>query len=325
MTTTTAEHTETNLKGTLIALIASTVWALTGVFIRILTEQYQLPPLILAFWRNFFTVIFLVLALLLIKPKLLRFPKEQFGYLLAFGLVLALFNCLWTTSVAQTGAAIATVLSYTSGAFTAILGRWLLDEELYLGKWLAILCCFGGVVLISGIMQAESLTLNPVGVVLGAVSGLLYAAYSLMGRIASQRQINPWTTLLYTFGFATLILFGINLGLSDILPGTIQTFADFFWLGNVWQGWLVLVALAAGPTLLGYGLYNVSLSLLPSSVANLLVTTEPPITALLAYVLLGEMLTGVQIGGGLLILLGVIFLRINPRAKTQANQPQMHV
>jgi len=61
---------------------------------------------------------------------------------------------------------------------------------------------------------------------------------------------------------------------------------------------------------LGFGLYNVSLTYLPSSVVNLIVTSEPVFTAMFAYILFGEQLTGVQLGGGMLILGGVIFLRI---------------
>ena len=68
--------------------------------------------------------------------------------------------------------------------------------------------------------------------------------------------------------------------------------------------------LAAGPTLAGYGLYNVSLTYLPSSVANLIVSTEPVFTVVIAYFLLGERLTWVQVGGSLLILGGVAFLRV---------------
>ena len=44
--------------------------------------------------------------------------------------------------------------------------------------------------------------LNPVGVITGLLSGLAFAAYSLMGKEASRRSINPWTVLLYAFGFA---------------------------------------------------------------------------------------------------------------------------
>jgi drug/metabolite transporter (DMT)-like permease len=68
--------------------------------------------------------------------------------------------------------------------------------------------------------------------------------------------------------------------------------------------------LAAGPTLAGYGTYNISLSYLPSSVANLILSSEPVFTATMAYVLFGEILTFTQIIGSLMILAGVIFLRI---------------
>ncbi len=72
----------------------------------------------------------------------------------------------------------------------------------------------------------------------------------------------------------------------------------------------MLFLLAAIPTVAGFGLYNVSLSYLPSSVANLVVTAEPAFTAFFAYLLLGERLNLVQIAGSLLILGGVVFLRV---------------
>jgi drug/metabolite transporter (DMT)-like permease len=58
------------------------------------------------------------------------------------------------------------------------------------------------------------------------------------------------------------------------------------------------------------GLYNVSLSHLPSSVANLIVTLEPAFTAVTAYFFLGERLTLTQVAGGLVIVSGVVFLRV---------------
>lgn len=41
-------------------------------------------------------------------------------------------------------------------------------------------------------------------------------------------------------------------------------------LGDAWAEWFVPAALAVGPTLMGYGLYNMSLRYLPSSTVNLL-------------------------------------------------------
>jgi len=147
-------------------------------------------------------------------------------------------------------------------------------------------------------------------VLVGTAAGLSYAIYSLMGRSAAQRGLNPWTTLIYTFGFATLFLFGFNLLPETAIPGGANTLTDFFWLGRAWVGWGVLFLLAAGPTVAGFGLYNVSLSYLPSSVVNLIATSEPVFTAISAYFLLGERLNGTQIIGSLMILSGVVALRL---------------
>ncbi len=125
-----------------------------------------------------------------------------------------------------------------------------------------------------------------------------------------QRGIAPWTSLLYIFSLAAFFLLLFNLFLGGILPGTALQPADLLWLGNAWPGWIILFVLAAGPTVAGYGLYNVSMVYLPSSVANLIVTLEPAFTAVVAYFLLGERFTAVQVGGSLLILAGVVFLRV---------------
>jgi drug/metabolite transporter (DMT)-like permease len=106
-------------------------------------------------------------------------------------------------------------------------------------------------------------------------------------------------------------LLGFNLLPGGLLPGSAAQAADLFWLGSSAAGWGLLILLAAGPTLAGFGLYNVSLGYLPSSVANLVVTLEPVFTAATAYFLFGEILNQTQLGGAVLILGGVVFLRLH--------------
>jgi drug/metabolite transporter (DMT)-like permease len=208
------------------------------------------------------------------------------------------------------GASISTVLVYSSAGFTALLGWWFLKERLGWAKLLAIVLSLVGCVLVSNALDLESWTANLAGILTGILSGLLYAIYSLMGRSASQRNLNPWTILLYAFGFGTVFLFLLNIIPGDFLPGKAVQMSDLLWLGNSLSGWGILLLLAAGPTLLGYGTYNISLSYLPSSVANLILSSEPVFTAAMAYALFGEFLTVTQIFGSMMILTGVIFIRI---------------
>ena len=95
-----------------------------------------------------------------------------------------------------------------------------------------------------------------------------------------------------------------------IIPDPTRTMSQMIWASLDWKGWLVLFLLAAGPTLLGFGTYNLSLSYLPSSVANLIVTLEPVFTTIMAYFLFGETLTALQLGGAALIVGGVVLIRV---------------
>lgn len=297
-------------RGYPIALASAAILSLTGIFIRHLTETYHLPALVLAVWRDTLVVLTLLPILTLIRPALIRIGRRHLPFLAGYGFVLAIFNALWTLSVALNGAAVATVLVYCSAAFTALLGRWLLQERLGAAKWLAVAAILTGCAMVADALNPTVWDLNPVGLLTGILSGLGYAAYSLMGRLASGRGLNPWTSLLYTFGGAALFLVLFNFLPGHFIPGTIGQPADFLWLGKAWSGWLVLFLLAAGPTLAGFGLYNVSLRLLPASVANLIVSSEPIFTAVIAYFLLGERLTWLQMAGSLLILSGVGLLRL---------------
>jgi drug/metabolite transporter (DMT)-like permease len=310
-------------RGYTLALISAAILSTTSILIRHLTQTYHLPALILAFWRDLFVFLTLLPIMALSHRSILRVNSQHLRYLVLYGLVLAIFNSLWTLSVSLNGAAVSTVLAYCSAGFTALLGWWLLKERLDWSKLLAVTLSLAGCVLVSGTLDPAVWRLNSLGIITGILTGLGYAIYTLMGRSASQRGLNPWTSLVYIFGFATVFLLAFNLLSGGHIPGAATRTVDFLWLGTSWAGWGIMFLLAAGPTLAGFGLYNVSLTYLPSSVANLVATLEPVFTAVTAYLLLGERLAWLQIGGGLLILCGVVFLRINEDRRASPEIPSL--
>ena len=70
-------------------------------------------------------------------------------FMLVYGLILSLFNSLWTISVAMNGAAVSTVLAYSSAGFTAVLGWRLFGERLGPVKILAVTLSLLGCVFVS--------------------------------------------------------------------------------------------------------------------------------------------------------------------------------
>ena len=297
-------------QGYLIALLSAFILSSSAILIRLLTQNFSVPPLVLAFWRDGFVALSLFLILVVFFPSKLRVSRRNLVYLLGYGFLLAVFNSLWTFSVSRVGAAIATILIYSSAGFTVVLGWWLLKESLNWGKIIAVLFSLGGCVLVSGLFNIQSLKFDLAGILTGVFSGLLYAGYTLLGRSASQRGINAWTTILYTFGFAAMFLLLLNLFSGGRISGTAAGVSEFILQRLTLAGWGWLVLLALLPTLAGFGLYNVSLGYLPSGIANLIATTEPVFTAVMAFFMFGERLDGVQVLGSLLILAGVVYLRL---------------
>ncbi len=290
------------LRDYMVAILAITLWAFTGILIRTLVTVYAMPPLLLAWWRDLLGALALGGWFWWRRASTFRLPRSQWGFLAFYGLVLALFHVVWVYSVQANGAAVATVLLYSSAAFTAVLAWWLFGESLTLRKVLAVIASLGGCVLVSGAYATDHWAVNAAGIWLGLFSGLLFAAYSLTGRAAGQRGLDPWQSLFFTFVGAAVFQGAFNLVAWQMSEASaFRSLVPQLPLA----GWGWLLALSLGPTLVGFGFYNHALSRLPASLVNLLATLEPVMTAVLAYVFLGERLTPVQIIGAVIILVAV--------------------
>jgi DME family drug/metabolite transporter len=299
-------------KGYIIAIIGITLWSTTGIFIGYLMTNYAMSPLLIAFWRNLLVCVAAAPALFFIRPSLLRLHRSQIRFFVSFGLLLALFNSAWVLSVQANGAAVSTVLAYSSAGFTAILAWWFFKEQLGLPKIAAVTLSLIGCVLVANAYDPKMWAVNPLGIITGLVSGVLFAGYNLMGKEAAKRRINPWTSLLYTFAFASLFTFLFVL--FWVVPGAGSLSAVIPDLPA--NGWLMLIILSLIPTVIGFGLYNTSMNYLPASTVSLLATSEPALTAVEAYIFLNERMSIVQIVGGLLILSAVIMVRLEKEART---------
>lgn len=301
-------------RGFTIALIATVLWSTTGPLIAYLSKTYGIPSLVLAFWRDLFVSLGMIAGLLVLSRPRLALTRRHWGFMTLYGLTLAIFNAAWTFSVQYNGAAVATVLAFSSPALTAMLSYLIFKERFSRVKIISIALSFAGTILVSGAHDPAIWMLNPAGILFGLLTGLMFAFYNLEGKTATDKQIDSWTALLYSFGGATVFLFLFNLG-SDLFVTRIAPLSDMLWLGSSLAGWGVLFFLAVAPTLGGFGLYTLSLRSLSPTVANLIATLEPVLAGIWAYLFLRETLTGVQWAGSLLVMAGVVLLRVGEREK----------
>lgn len=304
-------------RGYAIAVFGVAIWSATATFIAYLTSRHNLPPFLLAAWRDAIAGITVWLVLRTIRPDLIKIPRDQIRFILGYGVLLSGFNALWTVSVVLNGAAVSTVLVYSSAAFTALIAWRMFGESMGLAKMAAVLLGMAGLVLVAGAHNPAAWQSNAIGVITGLISGLVFTAYSLTGKVSAQRGINSWTALTYTFMLASLLLAAYNFLLPELAGVTLGSPSLLPDLDA--RGWVALILLGLGPTIGGYGLYNYSLSYLPASVVNLLATMEPAFTAIQSYLLLGERFTLVQVIGSLLIIGGVVIIRL--MESRRASQP----
>jgi drug/metabolite transporter (DMT)-like permease len=308
-------------KGYLINLVGITIWSMSGIFISLLVGPYRLSALVLAFWRNAFVCLGLILAMLIFRPALLHIRSKDRVFFLVFGLLVGAMNTTWVLSVKFNGAAVATVIVYGSTAFTALIGRILFRESLGLPKIVSVLLSLTGCVLVAEAYNPTMWRVNPLGLVIGLFSALTFSIYSVLGKEAARREINPWSSLFFSFLIGTAFIFAVN-----FLPGLPASIASVHALlpSLAFNGWLIMIAVSIC-TLLGNGLYVTSIVYLPVSVANLIAALEPVMTAVEAYVYLGERLTIFQILGGFMVIGAVVWLRLSEDSSGQAPGETVYV
>ena len=304
-------QTSTFSRGYIIALIATLFWSTTGPLISYLSKTYNLPSLVLAFWRDLFVSVGMVVGLFLFSRDRFRLDRSYWKFMVLYGFTLAVFNSMWTFSVQYNGAAVATVLAFSSPAMTAILSRLIFNERFNQIKILSIVLSLLGTVLVSGAHDPSIWELNPLGIIFGLLTGLFFAFYNLEGKSASDKSIDSWTALLYSFAIASVFLFLFNIGSDGVTNKPLLS--KMLWLGNSTSGWGLLFFLGIAPTLGGFGLYTLSLRYLAPTVANLIATLEPALTAIWAYLFLSEQFNAVQWVGSFLVFMGVILLRWGER------------
>lgn len=164
-----------------------------GVFVRLLTPN--LPIIEIAFMRNVFGLVWLIVALCL-KP-----PKQEGGhfYVLLFrGFVggSAMIAYFYNMSVMPLGVAYA--FSYTSPIFLAFLSVIFAHIKVSWKVWLAIFLGFSGVLLIS---NPQSISLSFWGFLVGIYSGIGAAlAYLSVARLAQYYDMRVIIGSLMLFG-----------------------------------------------------------------------------------------------------------------------------
>ncbi len=185
---------------------------------------------------------------------------------------------------------------YTSPILVSLFSVIFFGEKFTKSKTVALIMISIGCALVSGI--ASGLSFNILGIIMGFMSSISYATYSILTKISSKRKCETVTVSLYSFLFMSVVAVSVcePLKLLDTLAAKpLPTIPLSIGLGIV-------------TFVLPYFLYAWAMKYLSAGVASALSIVEPMAATVFSVILLSEKLDIYSLCGIVLILTSVYLL-----------------
>lgn len=273
----------------------------------LLSKAAEAPAHITAFYRLLFTVMLMTL----LKPRqvltdIRTLPWKDALLSWASGFFLALHFTAWIASLQYTSVASSTVLVSMHPPLMLIMAWLLLRERPTRQQTFAVLLTVVGsaVLALQDWGRGQDSLFGDALAILGAVFVVIYL---IIGRTVRSRVDNHQYTL-HTYVSCTVTL--LLIGLSLRTPFT----------GYAPKEYLIFLALAIFPTMLGHTLFNWALEYVSPTLISISVLGEPVFAAILALFLFSEPIGLLQGVGGLIILTGIWLYSRKPTARDSGEE-----
>jgi O-acetylserine/cysteine efflux transporter len=274
-------------KDLLLALVVIIVWGLNFVVIKV--GLHDMPPMLLGALR-FMLAAFP--AILFVKR-----PQIPLRWLLLYGLTISLgqFAFLFYAMSVGMPAGLASLVLQSQAFFTLLFAALFLGERLRMANLFGLLVAAAGLLLI-GLQGDRLMTMAGFALTIGAAS--MWALGNIVTRKLGKVNLVGlvvWGSLVPPLPF---------LALSWLLEGPEVIGAAL--RGISLDSILVLIYLAFGATILGYGLWSRLLSRYPASQVAPFSLLVPVVGLTSSALLLDERLGPLQVLGALLVMLGLL-------------------
>ncbi len=291
------EKSRPTLRAERLAILALLAGAVTIGFAPILVRLSELGPTATAGYR-FLLAVPLYWAISAIAPQPAAdqpWTVRDFLLVALAGASLAADMGAWHFSIHMTTVANATVLPNVAPVFV-VIGSWLIFRERVTGTFLiGLIAAMFGVFALTEASFALGRS-QFVGDLLGLLTALFYAVYQMSIMRLRQR-----------FSTIAIMARAIPVSAASIIPFAAAS-GDAL-AASTLAGWSVLVALAAGPQVLGHGLIAWALAHLPVAFASVTLLAQPVTAAIVAWILFDERIGGQQAIAAAAILAGIAVAR----------------
>ena len=291
-------------KGAVLYLVAAVLWSLNGSVSKTLLAG-GIEVTRLSQFRVSAAFVVLAVVVSVINPRAWRINGWRELRLLAlYGIGgLALTQLMYFLAIWLLPVGVALVLEFTAPFLVALWVRFVRGQSVPRLVWLGLGVAMAGLATIAEVWAGFSL--NALGVAAGLGAALGFSVYFLAGEGALHASPPRDSLSLSMWGFAFATLFWAVAapwwdfpwhylqGESEVLPGAVT--AD----------WILALYMVVGGTVLPFWLALAALRYLTAAQAAGIGMLEPVMASIVAFVILGELLSFWQILGGLVTLTGV--------------------
>jgi len=284
-------------------ITAALCFAVGGVAAKVLREA-DLDAFRLTQIRITSAALILLIIALIKGKKQLAVKRSEIKDLVLFGVIgIAVVNSFYYFALKYLYVSVALIIEFTAPIWIALYLRFVKKKNISRTAWVGIFCAFSGLVLISQVWTGKSL--HPLGVIVAILDALALAYYFLTAdRLGQKRSSLSLTT--WGMGVAA-IFWAIALPWWNFpFEFLTQTFSLSGELSRFSApGWALILWIVVTATVIPYLLTVAAIKELSASTSSVIAMLEPILAGVIAWILLDEAFTNIQLFGCAVVLFGI--------------------
>jgi drug/metabolite transporter, DME family len=286
---------------TALILIAGVFWGSMGIFVRKLGEYGFDSIQIVCLRMTIAAIVFMLLHVILERDCILIKLRDLPLFLgLGLGSIL-FFTICYFTAISIMPLSTAAILLYTSPIWVMLMSCVFFKERLTVRKLAALVCAFGGCVLVSGFSSGG---ITAKGLLIGLGSGIGYGLYSILGSVALKKY-SSLTVTTFTFIIAAAGAWCVcaPAEMTAMIAGT----------ENIWALLILVLLTGLVTAVIPFSAYTAGLKSVEPSKAAILATVEPMVATILGAIVFAEPITVTSGIGIALIFASVVILNLKSK------------
>ena len=272
----------TNNKGLLYIHVSVFLFGFSALFARLVNQ----PSIVITFGRVLFSSLFLFALTGYHKINIKLESKKEYLLMAVSGVILAVHWYCFIQSIQLSTVAIGTVTFSAFPVFVSFLEPVFFREKIRARTVICSVIMLGGILIIASNNAGEGSTDRNLGIIVGLVSSLTYAALSLLNRNFS-RKYRSEIIVFYEQAIAATIILPFMFIVKPVIAAN-----DIF----------LLALLGIVFTALAHSLFVRGLRYVKASTAGIISGLEAVYAIILASVLLREIPAFNEIAGGLIVI-----------------------